>query len=42
VLRPVAKHLIRLQELTAWLNANGRTPKEHANKQRLKELLEDR
>ena len=42
VLRPVAKHLIRLRELTAWLEANGRTPKEQANKRRLRELLEDR
>jgi len=42
VLRPVAMHRIRLQELTAWLQANGTTPKEQANKQRLRELLEDR
>jgi hypothetical protein len=42
VLRPVAKHLIRLRELTAWLELNGRTPKEQANKRRLRELLEDR
>jgi hypothetical protein len=42
VLRPVARHVIRLRELTAWLEANGRTPKEQANKQRLREMLEDR
>ncbi len=42
VLRPVAKHRIPLRDLMAWLEANGRTPKEHANKQRLRELLADR
>jgi hypothetical protein len=40
--KPVAKHRIPLGKLTAWLEANGRTPKEQANKQRLRELLENR
>ncbi len=42
VLQPVARHRIPLRRITAWLEANGRTPKEQANKQRLRELLEDR
>jgi hypothetical protein len=42
VLHPVAKHEIPLRRLTAWLEANGRTPKEQADKQRLRELLEHR
>jgi hypothetical protein len=42
VLQPVAKHRIPLQKLMAWLEGNGRTPKEQANKQRLRELLENR
>jgi hypothetical protein len=42
VLHPVAKHRISLRKFMAWLEANGRTPKEHANKQRLRELLENR
>ncbi len=39
VLRPVARHLIPLRDVTAWLEANGRTPREQASKQRLRELL---
>jgi hypothetical protein len=42
VLKPVAKHRIPVARVTAWLEANGRTPKEQANKQRLRELLEHR
>ncbi len=42
VLHPIAKHRIPLRTLMAWLEANGRTPKEQANKQRLRELLENR
>jgi hypothetical protein len=39
VLQPVAKHRIPLGRVTAWLESNGRTPKEQANKRRLRELL---
>ncbi len=42
VLHPVARHRIKLQRVTEWLGANGRTPKEQANKQRLRALLEQR
>jgi hypothetical protein len=42
VLKPVAKHRIPLGKVTAWLEGNGRTPKEQATKQRLKKLLDDR
>jgi hypothetical protein len=42
VLLPVAKHRIPVPKVTAWLEANGRTPKEQAGKQRLRELLENR
>ncbi len=42
VLHPIAKHRIPLRKVTAWLEANGTTPKEQANKQRLRELLDSR
>lgn len=42
VLKPVAKHQIPLRNLTAWLEPNGRTPKEQATKQRLRALLGER
>jgi hypothetical protein len=42
VLHPVAKHSIPLGKLMAWLETNGRSPKEQATKQRLREMLENR
>ena len=42
VLRPVARHRIPLGKVMAWLESNGRTPKEQASKQRLREMLDDR
>ncbi len=42
VLHPVAKHKIPLGKVMAWLESNGRTPKEQASKQRLREMLENR
>ncbi len=42
VLQPVAKHKIPLKRILAWLEANGKTPKEQAQKQRLRELLGNR
>ncbi len=41
VLHPVARHRIPLQKVTSWLEANGRSPKEQANKQRLRDLLDN-
>ncbi len=41
VWKPVAKHRIPVARVTAWLEANARTPKEQANKQRLREMLEN-
>ena len=42
VLHPVARHSIPLRRLMAWLESNGRTPKEQASKQRLREMLDNR
>jgi len=42
VSQPVAKHRIPLRKLMVWLETNGKTPKEQATKQRLRELLETR